>query len=512
MSKASIRKMALKKMTKIALIYSLIIIFVISFVSTFHIKKFKINEINLLINSALNHVSNLEFADNYELLLRKIQRLTYLKELSLYDEYCNLRSSSSISLSFIDCQNPAGDIFEFRGKYGEKIIRVFYKYELSYTALFLESWKALLIIFTCTFLILFLGFLSFFLSSIIMPLNKVQDMLKKNSTLIVPQEFDIIAFKINELREQIAKSEFEKVYFDLARRVVHDIRNPLMFLKLSTLQQSFDRGLFAKKIEEIEYQVSNLLTSSNSENATLLNLEKFFLRVESELSALFSIKLAIHNEIKCPIHLPLNEFDLNNIFSNLVRNSKDAKASAVTILAIENNGFLVFKVQDDGQGIAGDSRSRVFEKNFTSKKDGNGIGLSSLKESILKVNGDISLLDSAIGACFEINLPFKSIMQFIYIDDDKYLRMAWQKRALEKKIILHTFDSVNKFLEVADSFEEETPIYIDSDLGEGQKGETLSEQIYIKGFQNIFLATSLDGLDLNRYPWIKALVNKDPPF
>ncbi len=57
-------------------------------------------------------------------------------------------------------------------------------------------------------------------------------------------------------------------------------------------------------------------------------------------------------------------------------------------------------------------------------------------------------------------------------------------------------------------------VYVDSDLGGGIKGELVSEEVFHKGYQNIYLATGYvaSDLDLKSSPWIKGVHSKKVPF
>lgn len=100
----------------------------------------------------------------------------------------------------------------------------------------------------------------------------------------------------------------------------------------------------------------------------------------------------------------------------------------------------------------------------------------------------------------------------ILIDDDKFIRLSWSLKAKHLKISLTCFESVEDFLIVSNNYETNTKIYIDSNLGQGKKGEAESKKISNLGFKNIFLTTGYEDLDITPYPWIKKLVTKSFPI
>lgn len=96
----------------------------------------------------------------------------------------------------------------------------------------------------------------------------------------------------------------------------------------------------------------------------------------------------------------------------------------------------------------------------------------------------------------------------VLIDDDKFTHMNWKRSARQSGVNLHSFNSISEFLENATHFEADIPIYIDSDLGDGKRGEVLSEDIFKLGFNELYLATGSSPEDINVPYWIKDVKGK----
>ena len=88
--------------------------------------------------------------------------------------------------------------------------------------------------------------------------------------------------------------------------------------------------------------------------------------------------------------------------------------------------------------------------------------------------------------------------------------MNWKRTLARKGIKAHTFFSVDDFLRESPSYSFETPIYIDSNLGEGLKGEFLSESIADKGFIDLHIQTGCDSSIFTKPEWIKSIKGKSP--
>lgn len=100
----------------------------------------------------------------------------------------------------------------------------------------------------------------------------------------------------------------------------------------------------------------------------------------------------------------------------------------------------------------------------------------------------------------------------VLIDDDKLIHMMWEREAKSKDIELYTFIDVESFLSACGNYDKNMNIYIDSNLGEGIKGEEEAEKIFKAGFENIFLVTGMDKEDIANTKWIKDVLGKRPAF
>ena len=105
-------------------------------------------------------------------------------------------------------------------------------------------------------------------------------------------------------------------------------------------------------------------------------------------------------------------------------------------------------------------------------------------------------------------------VDLILIDDNEALIVAWKERAVYKKKKMKAFLSIEAFLKEAEQYDKKTKIYLDSNLGGGVKGEVASEEIAKRGFKQIHLCTGFAGdpSKFAKYPWIKTVRGKEPPF
>ena len=101
----------------------------------------------------------------------------------------------------------------------------------------------------------------------------------------------------------------------------------------------------------------------------------------------------------------------------------------------------------------------------------------------------------------------------ILIDDDKLIRMSWVMAAKKANVQVRVFESVDEFIENAPELDKDsTRVFIDSDLGNGLKGEIEAEKIYQLGFKNIHMATGHSADDLDLPDFIVSVQGKKAPF
>lgn len=104
---------------------------------------------------------------------------------------------------------------------------------------------------------------------------------------------------------------------------------------------------------------------------------------------------------------------LSNVILNLIYNSIEAmdnnKQDRIVELKTEiKDDFVSIQIKDNGSGIKQEYQNSIFNLEFTTKENGNGIGLYISKESMKEQMGDLNLISSdENGTIFEILVPLK---------------------------------------------------------------------------------------------------------
>ena len=207
---------------------------------------------------------------------------------------------------------------------------------------------------------------------------------------------------------QIARSERESAWRDLAQQIAHEIKNPLTPMKLNIQHllrkmeaQDADVQLLAQKsLPSLIEQIDALARMAN-EFARFAKLpEPNFEKIE--LGTFITQTIALFDEDQTMIHfqgprsalwMNADSDMLSQVFHNLLLNARQAtdlnpEPKIEIRIHIEKESVEI-AIQDNGVGISKEQQERIFTPYFTTKSSGSGIGLSVVRQIIEKHNGEI---------------------------------------------------------------------------------------------------------------------------
>ena len=111
-----------------------------------------------------------------------------------------------------------------------------------------------------------------------------------------------------------------------------------------------------------------------------------------------------------PVPVVADPVEMEQVAFNLVRNAIDATASqaglalvAVTLRQVGSG--VVLDISDNGPGVSGELRPRLFTPFTTTRTNGTGLGLALSQRLVERAGGEIALVDADAGATFRVILP-----------------------------------------------------------------------------------------------------------
>ena len=237
---------------------------------------------------------------------------------------------------------------------------------------------------------------------------------------------DITEEKTN-VEEQIENEKVSSI-MDLAAGVAHELGNPLnsVNIHLQVLQRTLKKADLAKDIKE---KLEKSLQSCTKEVDRLDSIILHFLKAirpstpdfkelnllsiieqilhlkERELSGK-KIKIELESKSKDPIIQGDSE-QIKQVFFNVIGNAVDAihAHSEIRILISGDDDFIIVQIIDHGEGIKKENASKVFEPYFTTKKQGNGIGMMIVHRTMRNHGGEVGI-DSKHGSGTIVTLKF----------------------------------------------------------------------------------------------------------
>jgi len=228
---------------------------------------------------------------------------------------------------------------------------------------------------------------------------------------------------------QLEKIQRMAAWREVARRIAHEIKNPLTPIQLSAqrlrrryLSQFQGESVFDECTQMIVKQVEGLKKMVNEfsnlarlpeVNLTLNNLAEV---IEEALAVYRSAHLHITFELNQITSVPMFLFDreqikraLLNLLDNAVASIEDQGKIEVAISHDPAFKIVRIEVKDTGQGIPDELKPRLFEPYFSTKRSGTGLGLTIVHTIISDHQGFIRVKDNyPQGSIFAIELPLRS--------------------------------------------------------------------------------------------------------
>ncbi|MBI3592992.1 MAG: PAS domain S-box protein, partial [Nitrospirae bacterium] len=224
----------------------------------------------------------------------------------------------------------------------------------------------------------------------------------------------------------IIKAQKVTAWQEVARRLAHEIKNPLTPIKLSTERlikkwqqkdEDFD-SVFEKSTKTIISEVESLrkLVDVFSRygkmpevNKTPANLKEMIDNAIGLYKGFKDIEINISLQDSMPL-VNLDTEQFKRVFVNIIDNAIKAMNSKgiidISVKATENNNKVIIDIADTGPGITNEEKEKLFIPYFSGRKGGTGLGLAIAHKIVSDHAGRILVRDNnPHGSVFTIEIP-----------------------------------------------------------------------------------------------------------
>ncbi len=231
---------------------------------------------------------------------------------------------------------------------------------------------------------------------------------------------------------QLISGERESAWGEVARRLAHEIKNPLTPIQLSAerLKLRFSDKLIEKDKEVIDKSTETIISQVKALKTMVDDFSQYAKSsqqqlVELDLNKLVKEVMYLYQDYpsNADIHMNLapeqmyilgDSLRLRQLLHNLVKNAIEAcvdQPGNVYLETREMDGMVILSVKDDGIGFDQDQMGKIFEPYVTTKSKGTGLGLAIVKKIIEEHHGKIAIYSEGKMQGAEVVIQFPKIVK-----------------------------------------------------------------------------------------------------
>jgi two-component system nitrogen regulation sensor histidine kinase NtrY len=244
------------------------------------------------------------------------------------------------------------------------------------------------------------------------------------------EAFNEMTRQLSEQRERLVQTERVAAWRELARRLAHELKNPLFPLQLTVENLQRAREQTSEQFDEVFFESTATMRAELENLKTIVSRFSDFAKMPAPEFEPVDLNESVRSVVKlfepqlCAVGRPpitpelyLDEglvrpqadpVLLRRALENLVLNSLDAMPAGgtLTVRTSQYDGSVCLDVSDTGAGLTPEECARLFTPYYTSKQHGTGLGLA-IVQSVVSDHGGKIAVESApgAGATFRIELP-----------------------------------------------------------------------------------------------------------
>jgi signal transduction histidine kinase len=260
--------------------------------------------------------------------------------------------------------------------------------------------------------------------------NLQQD--KRNLMQRLKEHNNLLEERVEKRTKQLLAIEKKAEIGKYASQIVHNMNNPLMAvfgslgiieLMINNANPDTDKlreflGIIKKNAYDLKKIIRSILDHAREGGPSRtepVNINEIIARALEFFELDSSFKYKIEKNISLTENLPFMKGDsiqIKQIMDNLVKNAIDAMEHSdkkcLSIRTGMENGNIIIKISDTGEGIEAEDLERIFSPDYTTKQvgKGTGLGLASVKAMINAYSGKIKVeSEKGKGTLFTVQLP-----------------------------------------------------------------------------------------------------------
>ena len=260
---------------------------------------------------------------------------------------------------------------------------------------------------------------------------KVPELKADREIELLNNNFNAMIEKLKNQQEKLLASERHEAWSNVARKLAHEIKNPLTPIQLivDNLRSKYLENIDKNNKEKFEVnlniihnqikQIENLVNEFSDfarmpkplfKKNNLIKLLNENIRLISKLDN--KIKIQLIENINGELNFDFDYEQINRAFFNLIKNSvesineKRLKSvdfkGIINIEIVKHIDYITITIIDNGIGFANNNKKDLIKPYYTTKKNGTGLGLPIVNKIITDHNGSLKLSNFNEGAKIEI--------------------------------------------------------------------------------------------------------------
>ena len=266
--------------------------------------------------------------------------------------------------------------------------------------------------------------------------TKVPELKTDREMELLNKNFNMMTERLRNQQEKLLTSERHEAWENVARKLAHEIKNPLTPIQLTidnlktkylenideNKKNNYMQNLqtILKQIKQIENLVNEFSDFARMPKPLMKknNLNKVIqenINLINKLDGTININLINHLSKEVILNFDYEQF--NRVFFNLIKNSlesiqeKAKKANKINkkinIELRQRRDYITVNLIDTGIGFKDKQAKELIRPYYTTKQKGTGLGLSIVDKIISDHNGSIKFLNHKNGAKIQIIIPIK---------------------------------------------------------------------------------------------------------